>query len=160
MRELTTAKPHPPPTANLLHMIRDAMPSEWKGTVDESRSRVEGSVTCNGITQGRLIVTNEQKETVSLCLYFPRKTPPARRAEMSTLLGQLTRRIIVGGLDMNHINGEVRLRHTVDCDAIDPPASWFQRMIRTHIDVGIKVWPVLNQVMDGYEHRMALVMLR
>jgi hypothetical protein len=144
----------PPP--RLLLRIRDAIQTERNFEIDESECRIKISVPSIPDPCQMVIATDEPEEIVSFLFCFPRKTPPGARAEMSRLLGQVTKRIIVGGLGMDPSDGEVRLRHSVHCEGIDLSAAWFLRVIGKHIALGRQVEAMINRVIDGSDYRTAL----
>jgi hypothetical protein len=159
INEIQASKPPP----KLLYRFRDAIQSRYNFTIEELQDHgpiIKIVITPDGLTYDVLIVTDEKEEIVSILMCFPQKTPATRRAEMARLLGQLTRRIIVGGFEMDPSSGECRLRHSVCCEGIDPPDSFFVRMLRTHVSTGAKLWPLLKSVIEDTPHNVALQMLR
>jgi hypothetical protein len=159
VRNIIETKDELTPAPKLLFRIRDAIAARYNYTIEASSFLIKFTITSNGVTHDMAIITEEEPEIVSLLMIFRAKTKPERRAEMARLLGQLTFRVIVGGFEMNPCNGECRLRHAVHCEGIDPPNSFFLRMVNTHAATGVQLWPVIDAVMKGCDHNTALRML-
>jgi hypothetical protein len=96
-----------------------------------------------------VILVDERAEVVTLIFAYRRKTPTSMRLQMAMLLGQLTMATHVGGFEMDPSDGECRFRHSVDVESLDPPNSFFQRMVAIHIKTGCQVWPMIEKIMNG-----------
>lgn len=140
----------------LLQRIRNALTGKWNFEVVPDKNRIHFVVQDSGISHDVVILVDERAEVVTLILSYRRKTPASVRMQMAMLLGQLTLATHVGGFEMDPSDGECRFRHSVDVESLDPPNSFFQRMVAIHIKTGCKVWSMLEQVMNGGEQNIGL----
>jgi hypothetical protein len=155
-KEVKSSSPERPPP-RLLYRIRDSLQSGgWKFSIEEARSLIKFVVSANGVDHDVFIVTDEKNEALTILLSYRRKTPQKFQKEMARLIGQLTLKIRVGGFEMDPGDGEVRLRHSVDVEGIEPPNGWFSRIVKVHTSTGAQLWPSVESVMNGRDWRTAL----
>lgn len=89
---------------------------EWNYVLDEEQEVIRLNLTLHNKMKKVSVTFDLRDDKYMLFMTFPLGTDEAERTDMVVLLNRINYNLMFGNFEMDHRDGEVRFRMSVDCD--------------------------------------------
>jgi hypothetical protein len=141
----------------ILSQLSRALTGVYKHQVDEEKHRVVFTVTDDNHTHIVLIACNEVGQVITMMMKYTQKTPESRRDEVCVFMGEVNKRLMIGGFEMDLSDGECQYRHSVDVESLELNAAFFEALVRCHVVSGCRFWLGILAVQNGANYQTGLM---
>lgn len=123
---------------------------EWRDSIriadDGEASSMGTQLVLHDQTCRLYVDTDERRTMILVYLYAPFRVREAKRTEAVELINALHRRFPIGRLEMDPADGELRYRHSVDVEHVQPTAEFVGDMVSGAAAIFDRYLPALAEV--------------
>jgi hypothetical protein len=141
----------------LLSQLSLALTGVYKHQVDEENHRVVFTMSDETHRHIVVISCNEVGQVITMMMKYTQKTPESQRDEMCVFMGEVNKRLMIGGFEMDLSDGECQYRHSVDVESLELNAAFFRALVRCHVVSGCDFWRGILAVQNGANYQRALI---
>ncbi len=122
---------------------------EWKFTQMEGEDTIVLTFNCTNATYLCYAQARETQQQIVFYTIYPIRTPEDKRQQMAELVARVNYGLVLGNLELDMRDGEVRYKTSADINATPFTLPLLRSLMQINLSTADRYFPAFTSLLDG-----------